>query len=91
VGECVRRRLLILGRVQGVYFRDSVRREAIGEGVSGSAHNRADGVVEVFLEGQVDAVERVICLCRTGPPQARVESVEISSEPLEHATGFVIS
>jgi acylphosphatase len=91
VGEVVRRRLLISGRVQGVYFRDGVRREAILAGVLGSARNLADGRVEVALEGEDAAVDRVVEWCRKGPSRARVDAVEIVSEPPEGAAGFAIA
>jgi acylphosphatase len=90
MNEVVRRRLLISGLVQGVYFRDSVRREAAVSGVLGFARNLADGRVEVALEGEPAAVERVVEWCRKGPPQARVDAVEIFAEPPEGASGFVI-
>jgi acylphosphatase len=82
--------LLIAGRVQGVYFRDGVRREAILVGVLGSARNLADGRVEVALEGDDTAVDRVVEWCRKGPSRARVDAVEIVSEPPEGVTGFAI-
>jgi acylphosphatase len=76
--------------VQGVYFRDSVRREATPAGVSGSARNLADGRVEVVLEGEATAVDRLVEWCRTGPPRAAVDAVEIVSEAPEGVSGFVI-
>jgi len=88
--EVIARRLLIRGRVQGVFFRDSVRRAARREGVSGWALNRDDGAVEVRLEGPPEAVERMIEFCREGPPRARVEHVDINDTVPEGAHGFEI-
>ena len=68
--EIVRRRLLVHGRVQGVFFRDSIRERARREGVAGWARNRDDGTVEVVLEGAESAVASVAAFCETGPPQA---------------------
>jgi acylphosphatase len=90
MGDVVRRRLLISGRVQGVYFRDSLRREATLAGVLGSAHNLADARVEVVLEGEATSVDSLVEWCHKGPPLARVDAVEIVSEPPEGASGFVI-
>jgi acylphosphatase len=76
----IRRRLIVRGRVQGVFFRDSTRKEAKAAGVAGTARNRDDGAVEVVLEGPSEAVERVIAFCRQGPDGARVEDVEVTPE-----------
>lgn len=73
----VRKRALVSGRVQGVFFRDSCRREAERLGVRSSARNLDDGRVEVIAEGDGDAVEALIAWCRKGSSQARVESVEV--------------
>lgn len=73
----VRKRALVSGRVQGVFFRDSCRREAERVGVTGSARNLDDGRVEVIAEGDEDAVEALIDWCREGSPQSQVKSVEV--------------
>jgi acylphosphatase len=88
--ELVRRRVVVRGRVQGVFFRDSVRERAQAHGVAGWVCNRADGAVEAVLEGPPDAVERVVGFLHTGPPRARVESVDMSDEPPEGPTGFEV-
>jgi acylphosphatase len=86
--EIVRRRAIIHGAVQGVFFRDSLRRAAIERGVAGSAVNRADGSVEAVLEGPADAVSSLLELCRTGPPAARVDRIEVGEEEPRGASGF---
>jgi acylphosphatase len=86
--ETIRRHLIVHGRVQGVFFRDSTRESAENEGVSGWAANRDDGTVEVVLEGAPDAVESVIGFCRTGPMSADVTSVDITEEEPEGPSGF---
>ena len=78
------------GRVQGVFFRDSVRRLAARGGVSGWARNNADGTVEAVLEGEPDDVERVVEFCRRGPPDASVEELEVFEEDPEGLTGFSV-
>ncbi|HEY2770292.1 MAG TPA: acylphosphatase [Solirubrobacteraceae bacterium] len=75
--DAVRRRVVVSGHVQGVFFRDSTRERAEAEGVAGWACNRGDGAVEVVLEGPQDAVERVLAFLREGPSRASVESVEV--------------
>lgn len=79
--------LMISGRVQGVYFRESLRREAEMRGVCGWVRNRRDGQVEAMLQGDQDAVNAVIAWCRRGPEMARVEHVEIGEGQGEF-TGF---
>ena len=86
--EVVRRRVILTGRVQGVFFRASVKEAADNEGVAGSATNRSDGAVEVVIEGPAEAVESVLGYCRTGPVNARVDSAEVSQETPEGLSGF---
>jgi acylphosphatase len=76
----IRRRLLVSGRVQGVFYRDSCRQKAKEERIAGSARNLSDGRVEVILEGDDDAVERMTEWCRQGSDEARVESVEVEEQ-----------
>lgn len=71
------KRILVSGRVQGVFFRDSCRQEAERLDISGEARNLADGRVEVIAVGEDDAVARLIEWCREGPPHASVDSVEV--------------
>jgi acylphosphatase len=75
--ERVARHAVAAGRVQGVWFRDSVRRIADSHGVSGWARNMRDGTVEVWVEGKPDAVRAVIDYCREGPPRAVVETLRV--------------
>ena len=86
----VRRRLVIHGRVQGVFFRDTLRRLAEHHGVTGWARNTPQGTVETVLEGHRDAVERVVEFARRGPEGAEVECVEMIEEPPEGVRGFSI-
>jgi acylphosphatase len=85
-----RLRLSIHGRVQGVWFRDSVRRTAAEHGVSGWAENLSNGAVEVVLEGDPEAVRAVAAFCRQGPRHARVDRVEEHQEAVEGLRGFEI-
>ncbi|HEY3700717.1 MAG TPA: acylphosphatase [Acidimicrobiales bacterium] len=84
----VRRRVLVSGRVQGVFFRDDCRREAVGAGVDGWVRNRPDGRVEAVFEGEPDAVERLVSWCRRGPPSAGVTAIEAFEEEPGQEEGF---
>jgi len=86
----IRRRVTVHGRVQGVFFRDSVRRRAWTHGVDGWVANRTDGAVEAVFEGNPDDVETLIAFAKTGPPQAEVESVDVRDEEPEGLSGFEI-
>ena len=87
----IRRRVIVHGQVQGVFFRDSLRRLADERGVAGSATNRADGTVEAVFEGEPEAVEALMELSRRGPSRARVERVEVLDEEPAGLQGFRVS
>jgi acylphosphatase len=84
----VRRRVVVHGRVQGVFFRDSVRERARAHGVAGWIANRGDGAVEAVFEGEAEAVDRLVRFCETGPRSASVERVEVFEEEPEGLSGF---
>ncbi len=86
--ERIRRRLVVHGQVQGVFFRDSVRERAEGAGVAGWVSNRADGAVEAVLEGPPAAVEQVVSFCQSGPRHADVDRVDVRDEDPEGLSGF---
>ena len=86
----MRQRVVVQGRVQGVFFRDSLRRLAEREGVSGWARNTSEGTVEAVFEGEPDDVERLVSFAKIGPPDAIVEAVNVSQEEPEGLTGFSI-
>jgi acylphosphatase len=89
-GQAIRRRAVVHGRVQGVFFREGTRERARAHGVAGWVRNRSDGAVEAVLEGPSDAVGRVIRFLETGPPRAHVQSVEVSDEDPEGLSGFEV-
>lgn len=72
------RLLRIHGRVQGVYFRESMSREAAQLGITGWVRNRRDGTVEALIQGEPQTVERMLEWARHGPAAARVEQMEVS-------------
>jgi acylphosphatase len=89
--SAVRRRVLAHGRVQGVFFRDAVRGLALEAGVAGFVRNRADGTVEAVFEGAPEAVARLVDFCRSGPPDAHVERLDVGEEPPEGLSGFRVT
>ena len=85
-----RRRVVVSGRVQGVFFRDTARRRAEAAGLAGWVSNRPDGAVEAVFEGDEDAVDQLVDFCRRGPSRAEVASVEVVEEDPEGLTGFQV-
>ena len=81
-------RVRVRGRVQGVFFRETTRKEASGRAVAGWVRNRSDGTVEAVFEGPADAVEAMVELCRSGPGHADVSELEIFEEEPEGLDGF---
>jgi len=77
----VRAHLLVSGRVQGVCFRQSTLVEAQNLGVNGWVRNLMDGRVEAVFEGEEHAVKTLVNYCRQGPPEARVNNLEVSYGP----------
>ena len=86
----VRRRVIVRGRVQGVWFRGSTRDRAHREGVRGWVRNLHDGRVEAVFEGSSEAVAAMLDFCRTGPRSARVARIEVFEEETEGLSGFKI-
>lgn len=86
----VRRRVVAHGRVQGVFFRDTVRRRAVGAAVAGWVANRPDGALEAVFEGPLELVAELVELCRHGPPRAEVTGFECTEEDPEGIEGFTV-
>jgi acylphosphatase len=86
----IRCRVVVTGRVQGVFFRQSCRRYAMSAGVGGWVRNNADGTVEAALEGEPGAVAQVVAWMRIGPPQADVTDVRVTEEPPAGERDFVV-
>jgi acylphosphatase len=84
----VRRRVVVHGRVQGVGFRYSLARAAETRGIAGWARNHADGTLEAVFEGDPEAVESLVRVCREGPRGAEVERVDVFEEEPEGLTRF---
>lgn len=87
---CCRRRVLISGLVQDVWFRATTAKQAVRAGVHGWVRNLPDGRVEAVLEGSADAVNKMIDFCSQGPDMARVDHVDIVEETPESLEDFRI-
>ena len=85
-----RRRVVVHGRVQGVFFRGSTVEQARSVGVSGWVRNGSDGTVEAVFEGSEAQVKEMVRYCHEGPAWARVERVEEFEEAPEGLGGFAI-
>ncbi|MFB7949236.1 acylphosphatase [Kitasatospora phosalacinea] len=87
----IRRRVLVSGTVQGVFFRDSCRRAAAETSVAGWVRNLPDGRVEAVFEGEPAAVDRMVAWTRRGPSRAVVERVEVLEEQPEGLLVFAVT
>jgi acylphosphatase len=85
-----RRRVLVTGLVQNVWFRATTAEHAARAGVDGWVRNLADGRVEAVLEGDADAVDEMIDFCSRGPEMARVDQIEVIEESPEGLEAFQI-
>ena len=83
-----RRRVVAHGNVQGVFFRESTRKEAERRGVAGWAENLGDGTVEAVFEGGADAVDAMVDFVQNGPGHSTVSSVDESVETPSGLSGF---
>lgn len=88
MSEVVRKRVVVDGIVQGVFFRASTQRQAAALGLHGWVRNLADGRVEAVFEGPPDAVGSAVAWAHRGPDRAEVTSVEVIEEEPEGLQGF---
>lgn len=86
----IARHVLVMGRVQGVFFRGWTEEQAERLGVNGWVRNCPDSSVEVHLGGEDAAVNWLIDLIGDGPPSARVANVRVSDAPMEGLTSFEV-
>jgi len=82
------RRLLIHGRVQGVFYRAWSAEQARALGLKGWVRNRRDGSVEMLIDGDADAIDTMIARCREGPPAAAVERIDVEESDEPAPPGF---
>jgi len=86
----VRARVLVSGRVQGVFFREETRRRARSLGIAGWVANRPEGTVEAVFEGPREQVESMVGWCGRGPSGARVDDVQVAWEDPRGDEGFAV-
>ncbi len=89
--EVVRRRAVVTGRVQGVWYRDTARREAERRGLAGRALNQPDGTVLLEAEGPQAAVDAFLAWAAEGPPRARVDTVTVDVVEPTGRAGFTVA
>lgn len=87
MGDKARVRVLIEGRVQGVYFRAHTRDEALARGLKGWVRNLPDGRVEALFEGDKHLLDSMLSWCRMGPRYAYVDQVEEDWQPYQGDLG----
>jgi acylphosphatase len=85
-----RRRVVVSGRVQGVFFRDTTRRRAEAASVAGWVRNTPEGSLEAVFEGDPASVDQLVEFCRRGPSRAEITSVQVSEEEPEGLSGFQV-
>jgi len=84
------KRLIIVGSVQGVFFRQYVKENADKNNIRGYVRNLEDGRVEIFLEGNLEDVDKMIAICKRGPQHAQIRNVEIKDEPFQDFKEFKV-
>jgi acylphosphatase len=82
--------ITVIGKVQGVFFRQSAKEKALAAGVSGYVSNQPDGTVLIIATGTSEQLGELITWCKTGPPRAEVISVDTRELPLEVFSRFTI-
>lgn len=80
----------ITGSVQGIFFRDSARRQALALNLKGFVKNESDGSVYIEAEGEENNLRQFVLWCHQGPNHARVENVEINEHPFQNFNDFII-
>jgi acylphosphatase len=83
-------RIIISGKVQGVYYRQSTREKSMQLGISGIVKNLTNGSVEVIASGTSDQLNNLVEWCKQGPPKAVVSSIESEELPYQSFNGFKI-
>jgi acylphosphatase len=82
--------IVVKGKVQGVYFRQSAKEMAQQLGITGEVRNAYDGSVQIIATGHKDALQSFIDWCRKGPPRASVDEVHTTHQELQQFNGFSI-
>ena len=91
MSEVVRRRVVVYGQVQGIFFRAETADRARSRGLAGWVRNNVDGTVEAVFEGEQEAVSRLINFMHKGPRGANVERVDVEDEQPRGLRGFQVA
>ena len=86
----IARRVVVRGRVQGVFFRETARRRARRAGVAGWVRNLRDGSVEAEIEGTPEQVDEVLAWMAQGPPGAQVDTAMVTDAAPTGESGFEV-
>ena len=82
--------IIVKGKVQGVFYRQSTKEKAIAIGIKGIVRNEDDGSVKIIATASKEQLDKLIAWCRQGPPKARVDSVEVNEEAYRNFQGFSV-
>jgi acylphosphatase len=82
--------IIISGKVQGVFFRQSTKEKATASGITGTVSNLDDGRVRIIATGTKEQLDELVNWCQQGPPKARVEKVVAEEISLQNFRGFTI-
>jgi acylphosphatase len=82
--------IIVTGKVQGVFYRQSTKEKAIAIGVKGIVKNENDGSVKIIATGSKEQLDKLIAWCRQGPPKAKVDTVNVKEELFRNFTSFSI-
>jgi acylphosphatase len=82
--------VIVKGKVQGVYYRQTTQEKAIALGITGTVRNLSDRNVKIIATGTKEQLDVLLAWCRQGPSRAEVSSIEMNDEPLQEFTGFRI-
>jgi len=83
-------KIKVVGKVQGVWFRDSTRSKALELSIKGFVRNESDGSVYIEAEGDKNGLQQLVDWCQTGPELARVDKVVVEDGAIEHFVSFEI-
>lgn len=82
--------IVVTGKVQGVFFRQSTKEKALELGINGTVMNRPDGSVEIHITCTNGLAAQLLDWCKTGPPKAKVETTTLKEIPFKAYSGFTI-
>ncbi len=82
--------IIVSGKVQGVFYRQSTREKAVAAGITGTVENLTSGQVKITATGTKEQIETLVNWCKQGPPKARVTTVEITELPFQSFDQFSI-